>query len=67
MSSDGMKARGEPVGGDPILLSQIVDQIFLVTIQPASDDEDKEVQRRGHPVRLRRWRAVADVTPRSSA
>ena len=48
MSSDGMKARGEPVG-DPILLSQIVEQIFLVTIQPASDDEDKKCSARGIP------------------
>jgi hypothetical protein len=49
MSSDGMKARGEPVGGDPILLSQIVEQIFLVTIQPASDDEDKKCSAGGIP------------------
>ena len=37
---------------DSILLPEIVDQIFLVTIQPARNSEDKEVQRMGHPVRL---------------
>ena len=35
---------------DSILLTEIVDQIFLVT--PAGDGEDEEVQRKGHPVRL---------------
>ena len=37
---------------DSILLTEIVDQIVLVTIQPAGDREDKEVQHMGHPVRL---------------
>ena len=37
---------------DSILLTEIVDQIFLVTVESAGDGEDEEVQRMGHPVRL---------------
>ena len=37
---------------DAILLTEIFDQIFLVTIQPAGDRKDKEVQCMGHPGRL---------------
>ena len=32
---------------DPILLSEIVDQIFLVAIDPASNGEHEELQRIG--------------------
>ena len=38
----------------PILLSQIVDQILLVAVQPSSEGEDEELQSRGHRPRLRR-------------
>ena len=37
---------------DAILLSEIVDQIFLVTIHPASNGKHEELQRRGHCERL---------------
>ena len=37
---------------DPILLSEIVDQIFLLAIHPASNGEHEELQRMGHRERL---------------
>ena len=37
---------------DPILLPEIVDQIVLVTVHPASEHEDEELQRRRHSLRL---------------
>ena len=37
---------------DPILLPEIVDQIVLVTVHPASEREDEELQRRRHSLRL---------------
>ena len=37
---------------DAILLSEIVDQIVLVTIHPASNGKHEELQRRGHCERL---------------
>ena len=37
---------------DSILLTEVVDQIVLVPVQPASDRKHEEVQRRGHPARL---------------
>ena len=37
---------------DPILLSEIRDQIVLVTVHPASEREDEELQRRRHSLRL---------------
>ena len=37
---------------DPILLPEIVDQIVLVTVHPASEREDEELQRRQHSLRL---------------
>ena len=36
---------------DPILLPEIVDQIVLVTVHPASEREDEELQRRRHSLR----------------
>ena len=36
----------------PILLAEIVDQILLVAVQPASSGEDQKLQCIGHPVRL---------------
>ncbi len=39
---------------NPILFTQIVDQIVLVAIHPASDGEDEELQSRGHGLRLLR-------------
>ncbi len=44
----------ELLAEDPILLSQIVDQILLVAVQPASEGEDEELQSMGHRPRLRR-------------
>ena len=37
---------------DSILFPEIVDQILLVPVQPASNGDDENVQRVGHPVRL---------------
>ena len=37
---------------DAILLSEIVDRIFLVAIHPASNGEYEELQRIGHRERL---------------
>ena len=37
---------------DPILLPEIADQIVLVTVHPASEREDEELQRRRHSLRL---------------
>ena len=37
---------------DPILLPEIVDQVFLVAVHPASDGEHEEVQRMRHRQRL---------------
>ena len=37
---------------DPILLPERVDQIVLVTVHPASEREDEELQRRRHSLRL---------------
>ena len=45
-------ADGRLLSENSILFPEIVDQILLVTIQPAGDGEDEEVQRMGHLVRL---------------
>jgi len=45
---------------EAILLSEIVDQIFLVTIHPASNSEHEELQRMGHCERLLGRDAAAD-------
>ena len=37
---------------DPILLPEIVDQIFLVAVHPASDGEHEELQSMRHRQRL---------------
>ena len=37
---------------NPILLPEIIDQIFLVAVHPASQDEHEEVQSRGHSLSL---------------
>ena len=37
---------------DPIRLPEIVDQIVLATVHPASEREDEELQRRRHSLRL---------------
>ena len=37
---------------DPILLPEIVDQVFLVAVHPTSDGEHEEVQRMWHRQRL---------------
>ena len=42
----------EPLAKESILLPEVVDEIFLVPVQPASDRKDQELQCRGHPARL---------------
>ena len=49
------RPRAQVFSEDPILLPEIVDQIVLVTVHPASEREDEELQRRppandGHPL-----------------
>ena len=39
---------------DPILLPEILDQIGLVAVHPASEREDEELQRAGHALKLLR-------------
>ena len=46
------RPRAQVVSEDPILLPEIVDQIVLVTVHPASEREDEELQRRRHSLRL---------------
>ena len=48
------RSTAELLAEDAILLSQIVDQILLVAIQPSGQGEDEELQRMGHRPRLRR-------------
>ncbi len=50
--SQAERTAAQLLSEDPILLTEIVDQILLVTVQPASGDGDEELQRRGHPVTL---------------
>ena len=50
--SQAERTTAQLLSEDSILLTEIVDQIFLVTVQPASNREDEEVQRVGHPMRL---------------
>ena len=46
------RPRAQGFSEDPILLPEIVDQIVLVTVHPASEREDEELQRRRHSLRL---------------
>ena len=46
------RPRAQVFSEDPILLPEIVDQIVLVTVHPASEREDEELQRRRHSRRL---------------
>ena len=46
------RSRTKLLAEDAILLSEIVDQIFLVAIHPASNGEHEELQRVGHRERL---------------
>ena len=46
------RPRAQVFSEDPILLPEIVDQIALVTVHPASEREDEELQRRRHSLRL---------------
>ena len=46
------RPRAQVFSEDPILLPEIVDQIVLVTVHPASEREDEELQRRRHSLRL---------------
>ena len=47
------RPRAQVFSEDPILLPEIVDQIVVVTVHPASEREDEELQRRRHSLRLR--------------
>ena len=46
------RSRPQVLPEDPILLPEIVDQVFLVAIHPASDGQYEELQRRGHRLRV---------------
>ena len=46
------RPRAQVFSEDPILLPEIVDQIVLVTVHPASEREDEDLQRRRHSLRL---------------
>ena len=46
------RPRAQVFAEDPILLPEIVDQIVLVTVHPASEREDEDLQRRRHSLRL---------------
>ena len=46
------RPRAQVFSEDPILLPEIVDQIVVVTVHPASEREDEELQRRRHSLRL---------------
>ena len=46
------RPRAQVFPEDPILLPEIFDQIVLVAVHPASEREDKELQRRRHGLRL---------------
>ena len=46
------RSRTQLLSQDPILLPEILDQIVLVAVHPASEREDKELQRRRHGLRL---------------
>ena len=52
------RSTAELLSENAILFPKIVDQIFLVTIQPARDRKDEEVQRMRHPVRLSAFSAT---------
>jgi len=38
---------------DPILFSQVVDQVFLLAVQPPGHGQNEELQSLGHPASLR--------------
>ena len=46
------RPRAQVFPEDPILLPEILDQIVLVAVHPASEREDEELQRRRHGLRL---------------
>jgi hypothetical protein len=52
--SQAQRLTAELFAEDPILLSQIVDQVLLVAARPSSESEDQETQSMGHCPRLRR-------------
>ena len=52
--SQPKRLTAELLSEDPIFLSQIVDQILLVAVQPPSQGGDEELQSIGHHPRLRR-------------
>ena len=46
------RPRAQVLPKNPILFTQIVDQIVLVAVHPASERENEELQRRRHGLRL---------------
>ena len=52
--SQAKRSRAQVFPEDPILLPEILDQIGLVAVHPASEREDEELQRGGHALRLLR-------------
>ena len=60
------RPRAQVFSEDPILLPEIVDQIVLVTVHPASEREDEELQRRRHSlttaVGKTRWIVAAVIS-----
>ena len=46
------RSRSQVLPEDPILLPEIVNQVFLVAVRPASDGQHEELQRRGHRLRV---------------
>ena len=46
------RSRAQVLPEDPILLPEILDEIGLVAVHPASERENEELQRRGHGLRL---------------
>ena len=46
------RPRAHVLPEDPILCPEILDQILLMAVHPASEREDEELQRRGHALRL---------------
>ena len=54
----------ELLAEDPILLPEIVDQIFLMPVQPASEGQDEELKRVGHHPRLRLLDSPSPGLPR---
>ena len=56
------RSRTKLLQDDPILLPQVIDQIFLVAVHPASQGKHEELQSKGHCLRLLADTASTDLT-----